>query len=209
MGSKILADSSDWCWHALYVRSRAEKVVHAQLLAKQCDAFLPLYRTRKRWADRYKTLELPLFPGYVFCRFSAVEKPLVLATSGVVCLIQAGNRPAPIDAGEVEAIRRAVSSPMSLERYAGLVKGQKVTMVGGPLFGLSGQLMEVRNSLRLVLSVELLQRSVLVEIEREWIDVPPVLKPAVQAQIPSKPEWIHSFGRKQFPWESELPTSGE
>lgn len=156
-------------WFALHVRSRHEKVVQAQLAAKQEQVFLPLYTARHKWADRLKTVSLPLFPGYVFCRFDVSRRSTVLATSGVIDIVRSGAEPAPIDTGEIEAIQRVVQSPLYSEPYGGLAAGQCVMMSVGPLAGLKGTLITIRRDLRLILSVELLQRSVMVEIEREWV----------------------------------------
>jgi transcription antitermination factor NusG len=155
-------------WYALYVRSRNEKSVCAQLDAKRYDVFLPLYRARHQWADRLKTVSLPLFPGYVFCRFDPSTRSGVLATSGVIDVVRVGLEPEPVETSEIDAIRLVVESPLFSEPYPGLVKGQRVTMSGGPLRGLTGSLLEIRNSVRLALSVDLLGRSVIVEIERDW-----------------------------------------
>jgi transcription antitermination factor NusG len=156
-------------WHALYVRSRHEKSVYAQLDAKEEEAFLPLYSRKQKWADRWKTVELPLFPGYVFCRFDANRRYSVLATSGVIDVVRTGSQPAPIHAGDIEAIQRIVKSPLLTEPLPDLVAGEKVIMSDGPLKGLTGTLMEVRKGFRLVVSIELLRRSVLVEIDRDWV----------------------------------------
>ena len=156
-------------WYALYVRSRHEKSVSAQLETKDYEVFLPLYRVRHRWADRWKTVSLPLFPGYVFCRFDAATRSPVLGTSGVIDVIRMGGEPAPVETSEIEAVRLAVNSPLSVEPHASLVRGQRVTVRGGPLKGLAGTLLDVRKTIRLAISVELLCRSVVVEIERDWV----------------------------------------
>jgi transcriptional antiterminator NusG len=165
----LVTEESGLHWHALYVRSRHEKSVHAQLDAKSEDAFLPLYCGKHKWADRWKKVSLPLFPGYVFCRFDANRRSSVLATSGVIDVVRIGSQPAAIDACEIEAIRRVVECSLPTEPHAGLIKGARVMMSDGPLKGMSGTLTEVRNVLRLVMSVDLLCRSVLVEIDREWV----------------------------------------
>jgi len=113
-------------------------------------------------------VSLPLFPGYVFCRFDPSTRYGVLATSGVIDVVRVGFEPEPVETSEIDAIRLVVESPLFSEPYPGLVKGQRVTMSGGPLRGLTGSLLEIRNSVRLALSVELLGRSVIVEIERDW-----------------------------------------
>jgi transcription antitermination factor NusG len=156
-------------WYALYVRPRHEKTVCSQLEAKQQESFLPLCRVRNRWADRWKTVCLPLFPGYVFSRFDVAYRSSILATSGVIDVVRLGSEPAPVDTAQIEAIRLIVNSAAFAEPYPHLVRGDCVMMRGGPFNGLSGTLMVVRNRLRLVVSVELLGRSVLVEIDRDWV----------------------------------------
>jgi transcription antitermination factor NusG len=156
-------------WYALHVRSRHEKTVHAQLQAKQQDVFLPLYSVQNKWADRWKTVCLPLFPGYVFCRFDVADRSSVLATSGVIDIVRAGSEPAAIEDSEIEAVQLIVNSRVPAEPYADLATGQRVMMTGGPLNGLTGTLASIRNTVRLVVSIELLCRSVLVEIDREWV----------------------------------------
>ncbi len=156
-------------WHALFVRSRHEKSVHAQLDAKSEEVFLPLYYRKHKWADRWKLVELPLFPGYVFCRFDSNKRSSVLATSGVIDVVRIGSQPATINPSEIEAIQRVVKSPLLTEPHDDLVKGQKVMMSDGPLKGLTGTLMEHRKGPRLVISVDLLRRSVFIEIDRDWV----------------------------------------
>jgi len=156
-------------WYALRVRSRHEKTVHAQLAAKQQEAFLPLYATTRKWADRSKIVSLPLFPGYVFCRLNSARRHAVLATSGVVEIVRTGAEPAPIEDSEIEAVQLIVKSQTVAEPYAGLAKGQRVMMAAGPLSGVSGTLAEIRHRLRFVICVELLSRSVMVEVNREWV----------------------------------------
>src|ERR1700730_16216328 len=126
-----LSEESTPRWHALYVRSRHEKSVHAQLDGKSEDVFLPLYSTKHKWADRWKTVSLPLFPGYVFCRFDANRRSSVLATSGVIDVVRVGSQPAVINAWEIEAIQRVVKSPLPAEPYCDLVKGEQVMMSDG------------------------------------------------------------------------------
>src|SRR5437879_967861 len=120
-------------WYALYVRSHHEKHVFAELSTKQYEVFLPLYYASHRWADRWKTLLLPLFPSYVFCHFDFMERTPVVSTPGVIDLVRFGNEPAPVDDSEIDAIRQIAKSQLSTEPYAGLVRGQRVMMINGPL----------------------------------------------------------------------------
>lgn len=156
-------------WYALEVRSRYEKSVYSYLTREGFEAFLPLYRERHRWADRTKTVELPLFPGYLFCRFEPVRSHPVLKSPGVMGVVRLGDEPAMVDSAEIEALRRAQAARLTSEAWPQLIRGQRVRMSDGPLAGLHGTVIEIRNTLRLILSVTLLQRSVLVEIDRDWV----------------------------------------
>jgi len=190
-------------WYALYVRSRAEKTVLAQLEAKSHPAFLPLYSKRHKWADRWKTVTLPLFPGYVFCQFSLAERQSAVTTSGVIDVVRRGREPAPIELAQLEAIRTAVNSKQATEPYEGLVEGERAILIDGPLKGLAGVVVEVRKNLRLVLSIELLRRSVLVEIERDWVTPVTPRSLTLEPELPAAsmlgpgcpPERITQFSR--------------
>jgi transcription antitermination factor NusG len=162
-------ERSKLSWFALRVRSRHEKVATAILEGKGFEPFLPLYRARRKWTDRQKDIDMPMFPGYVFCRFNPVTKAGVLETPGVVDIVGVGRTMAEISDGEIEALRRVVQHRMSCEPVSHLVAGETVRIDDGPLSGLEGKVVEVKKSLRLVLSVTLLQRSVLVEIDPEWV----------------------------------------
>jgi len=169
-GSEIQqSEASGDRWFALRVRPRHESRVSEQLAAKDCGVFLPQYSARRKWADRWKVLTLPLFPGYVFCRFDANRRGRILATPGVIDVVRNGSEPAPIEAWEMDAIQRVASADVKAEPYPELGRGERVMVRDGPLEGVAGVLMQVKNSYRLVISVELLRRSVQVEIERHRV----------------------------------------
>src|SRR5258708_7955784 len=159
-------------WFALQVISGCDKQVAASLEVRGMEPFLPLYRSRRRWSDRTRVIDLPLFPGYVFCRFHAERLLPVLTTPGVVRVVSAGKCPSPIADEEIAAIQRIVSSGGSVEPWPYLKTGQMVRILDGPLFGMNGILAEVKSRRRLVVSVHLLQRSVAVEVDRECIGPP-------------------------------------
>lgn len=163
------SDSPSIQWFALHVRSRHEKTVHGQLEAKEQEVFLPLYSVRNKRGGGWRVSSLPLFPGYVFCRFDPALRHSVLATSGVIDVVRFGAEPAAIEKSEIEAVQFIVNSSAGAEPYSDLVRGQRVMMTDGPLSGLTGTLTTVGNSCRLVVSVELLCRSVSVEIDRDWV----------------------------------------
>src|ERR1700676_4630921 len=99
------AESARERWYALWVRSRHEHTGAAQITARRHEVFLPLYTARHKWADRWKTVSLPLFPGYVFSRFDIAKRSSVLSASGVIDIVRIGAEPAEIDPSEIEAVQ--------------------------------------------------------------------------------------------------------
>jgi transcription termination/antitermination protein NusG len=156
-------------WFALRVRSNFEQPVSNLLSAKGVEGFLPTYRSRRIWSDRVRELRLPLFPGYVFCRIPAEERSLVLATTGVVSMIGVQGRPLPIDDAEIAAVRRMVDGKSPVEPWPFLRIGQRVQVRRGPLAGVEGILLRVKDACRLVVSVTLLGRSVATEIDAAYV----------------------------------------
>jgi len=159
-----LPAGTNLAWHALRTRSNYEKIASAFLEDRGIEQFLPLWQPSKRWSDRVVENRLPLFPGYLFCRFDARYRTPVLAALGVVSIVAFGGKPAKIDDAEIEAIRRALGSGQNVEPYPYLREGQQVRIERGPLEGMEGILVKKR-SWRIVISVELLRRSVAVEID--------------------------------------------
>jgi transcription antitermination factor NusG len=156
-------------WFALRVRSNFEQPVSRLLSAKSVEEFLPLYRSRRIWSDRVRDLQLPLFPGYVFCRIPIEKCSLVLATTGVVGLVGVQRRPLPIDDLEMAGVRRMVETQCLVEPWPLLRIGQRVRVRRGPLAGVEGILLKARDSCRLVVSVTLLGRSVATEIDAAYV----------------------------------------
>jgi transcription antitermination factor NusG len=155
-------------WFAVRVKPQAERVVAAVARYKGFEGFLPLYKARRRWSDRFKWVELPLFPGYIFCRLGDESRLPVLTIPGVLHFVGVGKTPVPIDDAEVAAIQAATESGLSAEPWPFLDVGHRVRIEEGPLTGVEGLLIEVRKRQRIVVSVSLLKRSVAVEIERHW-----------------------------------------
>jgi transcription antitermination factor NusG len=161
---------NDLSWYALQIQSKLGSFASATLRGKGYEEFLPRYRSRRRWSDRFKEVELPLFPGYLFCRFDVRDRLMpVLTTPGVVNIVRAGKIPVPIDDKEIEAVRTILRSGLAAQPYPFLRVGSKVYIEGGPLAGLEGIVANTDKAYRLIVSVSLLQRSVAVEIDRDWI----------------------------------------
>jgi transcription antitermination factor NusG len=152
-------------WYAFRVRARHEKSAALQLQTKHEECFLPLVRQARMWANRLTYVDLPLIPGYVFCRSYRFALLPILKTPGVVDVVRIGAHPAPIPADEIEALERAMKASLVMEPYAYVDTGQKVAVRAGPLAGVSGTVVEHEDTKHLVLSVALLRRSVLVHVD--------------------------------------------
>ncbi len=158
-------------WHALYTRHQHEKTVADLLHKKGFDVFLPLYNTSHRWKDRTKALSLPLFPSYVFIRGGLERQLQILITPGVYSVLAVAGRAAIISEEEISAVQRMVSSSRLVEPHPFLKCGDRVRVKSGSLEGIEGILVRKKNSIRLVLSVELLMQSVAVEVDA-WLVEP-------------------------------------
>jgi transcription antitermination factor NusG len=167
-------------WYAIQVKSRCEKMVAEQLQAKQYEQFLPMYWSRRLWSDRVKVLEMPLFSGYVFCRFEIEKRLSILNTPGVASIVSKGRVPAPVDPQQLNDIRLAVASGQEVKPWPTLEIGEKVRIEVGPLQGAVGTLLRQKSSTQLILGLDLMQRAVAVEVEESWV-MP--LRPAVPVAI--------------------------
>jgi transcription termination/antitermination protein NusG len=156
-------------WFALRVRPNYEKPVAAALRGKGLQEFLPLVRTKRQWSDRVKVMDLPLFPGYLFCRLNLEERMPVLTTPGFLYLVGVGKNPEPVDESEIAAIQSVLRSGLTVTPWPSLMVGQKVRLMHGPLRGLEGVLTKIANQHRMFVSVTLLKRSISVEVAPEWI----------------------------------------
>jgi transcription antitermination factor NusG len=170
-------------WFALRVKSRQEKIVALMARNRGFEEFLPVYESRRRWADRICSVSLPLFPGYVFCRLEVERRLPLLTIPGVLHFVGIGRTPVPIEETEIAAIHATVQSGLRPEPWPYLEAGQRVRLEEGPLAGMEGLLVEARKGHRIVVSVSLLKRSVAVEIDRTWVR--PVDLPRAPGHVPA------------------------
>jgi transcription termination/antitermination protein NusG len=156
-------------WYALYVRSRHEKVVECGLKGKGYSAFSPFYRTRRKRVDRIAEVDVPLFPGYVFCLFDSNKRLPILMTPGIVGVVGPGNRPEPVDDTEIASIRSIALSGRPVQPWPFLRSGQRIRLQSGPLMSTEGIFLRVKDEDHLVVSITLLQRAVSVVIEKDSV----------------------------------------
>jgi transcription antitermination factor NusG len=157
-------------WYAVHTNSRHEKTVAQQMDGSRIPYFLPLYKSVRRWKDRKKQIELPLFPGYVFVHIALRDKLQVLKVPGVVQLISFNGRPTPLHDGEIETLRNGLARTHAAEPHPYLSVGKKVRVHSGPFAGVEGILIRRKEKFRVVLSIHLIQRSVAVEVDETEIE---------------------------------------
>jgi transcription antitermination factor NusG len=158
-------------WYAVCTRSNHERCAAAQLDLRSIEHFLPLYETVRKWKDRRKRLELPLFPGYLFVRIQLQERMRVLLTPGVVRLVGFDNRPAALPDEEITALRRVLVRGLHSGPHPYLGLGRKVRILRGALEGLEGVLIRKKGRVRLVLSIDLIRQSAMIEVDSADVGV--------------------------------------
>jgi transcription antitermination factor NusG len=165
----VVHETQEHPWYAIRTKSRLETVTLSALTGKGFESYLPAYKVRRQWSDRVVELDAPLFPGYLFSRFDAKRRLPVLTTPGVMSIVSFGKEPEPIDESEIEAVRQVLRSGVFAEPCPFLREGQRVRVIRGALTGLEGILVKKKTDFRMVISVTMLQRSVSVEIDSDWI----------------------------------------
>lgn len=153
-------------WFAIRVKSNREKVAQQHLTGKGYEVFLPSYQPSKN--SGRKPVELPLFPGYLFCRFDVTDRLPILVVPGVVHIVGFGSRPVAVDETELESVRILLKAGLPIRPDEPYTIGQAVRIQKGPLVGAEGVITGLGEQ-RLVVSISLLQRSISVVLAREWL----------------------------------------
>jgi transcription antitermination factor NusG len=157
-------------WYAIQTRSRHEKVVRDQLAAKSITHLLPLWRKRSVWKDRIKLIDMPLFGGYIFGYFALQDKLPVLETVGVVRIVGINGRPVPIPDEQITVVRTMMEHRLPCSPHPYLVEGMRVRIKSGLLAGAEGILIARKQRHRLVISVDLIQQSVAVDVDSAEVE---------------------------------------
>lgn len=154
-----------YSWFAIQTRSRHEKAVRRQLELRNVEHFLPTTKRLSQWSDRKKQVEVPLFAGYCFARFSLADRLPVFQSQGVVGVVGPGGRSESIPDDESESLRKLINNSSHYSYHPYLREGMLVRVIQGPLQGVKGRLVREPSHSRLVLSISLIQRSISVEID--------------------------------------------
>jgi transcription termination/antitermination protein NusG len=160
----------DTRWYAAYTNPRHEKHVAVQLGRRSIECYVPLYRSVRRWQDRRKELELPLFPGYVFVHIALRDRLQVLQLPGVAHFVCFRGKPAPLPTVEIETLRNGLARNALAQPHPYLKVGRHVRIHSGPMAGMEGILVRRKDKFRVVLSIHLIQRSLAVEVDEAEIE---------------------------------------
>ncbi len=158
-----------WPWFAVLTRLGRERHASTYLEKMGYEYYLPMSCSTRRWSDRWKKVETPLFPGYLFCRMNPNDRLPVLTTPGIIQIVGAGKTPVPVEEDEIVALQRVENSCLPTTAWPYLEVGHIARIGDGPLKGLTGLVTRIKSGMKLILSVGVLQRSVAVEIHRDWI----------------------------------------
>ena len=160
-------------WYAAYTSANHEKRVAEQLVVRDVEHFLPVYDSVRRWKDRRIKLQMPLFPGYVFVCMALRDRLQVQQVPGVAHLVGFGGTPAALPEEAIEALRASLESGVRAQPHPYLTLGRQVQVRSGPLAGMQGILLRRKGNFRVVISIELIQRSVAVDVDA--VEVEPIL----------------------------------
>jgi transcriptional antiterminator NusG len=174
-------------WYAAYTSANHEKRIAEQLARRSVEHFLPLYEAARRWKDRRVRLRLPLFPGYIFVRLALRDRLQVLQVPGVANLVGFSGTPVPLPQEDIDALRASLSHGVRTASHPYLNVGRRVRVKSGPLAGMAGILARRKNGARFVVSVELIQRSIAVEMDAADLEAMPRAESGCLAAAPSRP----------------------
>jgi transcription antitermination factor NusG len=160
-------------WYAVYTWAHHERRVAEQMEQREIRGFLPVYRSIRRWKDRCKEIEMALFPSYVFVHLALRDRVRVLAIPDVVNIVSARGKPTPLADHEIESLQRGLNGCVRMEPHPYLQAGRRVRVRSGPMAGLEGVLLRQKEKWRLVVSIEILMRSVAVEIDEADVELCP------------------------------------
>ena len=170
-------------WYAAYTSANHEKKVAEQLAQRSVEHILPLYAVSRRWKDRWVHLQLPLFPGYVFVHLALQDRLLVSSIPGVACLVGTGRTPTAIPHGDIASLRLAMGQGMRVQPHPYLTVGRRVRITAGVLSGYEGVLIRRHGKQRVVLSIDLIRQSMVVDADEFSIE--PVQPPKTQGRAES------------------------
>ena len=156
-------------WYAFYTKSRHEKSIYHTLLKQGYDVYLPLLRERKKWSDRKKWIEYPLFKSYIFIKIESKNSIFVLQTPGIVKVIKFGGSPSPIQDSTIQSLKLMIDGGFNPKPTDYFIKGDPVVIKDGPLKGLKGIVSTTHNQERFIIHIDAIKHSVSIKINRAYL----------------------------------------
>ena len=156
-------------WIVVRSKPRSEKVAHNELVKKNIESYLPLLKERRKWSDRKKWVEFPLFSSYLFARIDIKDSIFVLQTQGVNTIVKFGKQIAIVQNSVIEAIRLAMEGGYKLEPVEYFVEGNRVEVVAGPMNGVKGIVAKLKGQNRLIIKIDAIQQALSIQIESKFI----------------------------------------
>ncbi len=156
-------------WIVVRSKPRSEKVAHNELVKKNIESYLPLLKERRKWSDRKKWVEFPLFSSYLFARIDIKDSIFVLQTQGVNTIVKFGKQIAIVQNSVIEAIKLAMEGGYQLEPVEYFVEGNRVEVIAGPMKGVKGIVAKLRGQNRLIIKIDAIQQALSIQIESKFI----------------------------------------
>ena len=156
-------------WIALYTKPRHEKIVLRELKKKGFQTYLPLLKERRKWSDRKRWVEFPMFKSYIFVKTELKESIFIIQTSGVVKIIKFGNKIATIQNSIIDSLKLMIEGGYSPESTDYFIKGDLAEVVDGPLKGVVGAVARIDGKDRLIIRIDCIQHSVSIQIKRNFL----------------------------------------
>ncbi len=160
---------SDKTWIAVYTKPRHEKKVQEEFENRGFENYLPLIRQKRRWSDRMKWVEMPLFRSYIFVKIELKYSLFVLQTRGVHHIVKIGGEIAKVPESQIQAVKIMLEGGDSPESEDYFVVGDEAEVLGGPLRGLTGEVIRTESGDRLVIRVDAIQHAISVQIDRKFL----------------------------------------
>lgn len=177
--ASMVATNDEPHWYAAYTRHNHERTVLDHFVQRSLESWFPTYETTRRWKDRKVQLRFPLFPGYIFVRVALKERRRILDVPGFVRLVGFGGSPTPLTNEDISAVQKACHCACRrVEPCAYLFAGARVRIIDGPFQGMEGAVVRRKGNLRVVVSLELIKSSFMVEVDQAEI------RPAFPARQP-------------------------
>jgi transcription antitermination factor NusG len=157
-------------WYAGYTYPRHEKRVAEHLSHRSIEHFLPLTHYVSQWKDRQKLIQLPLFPGYIFVHLDLKDRFQVLEVPGVAYLVGFHGTAEPLPDKDIETLRLGLAQSRQVQEHVYVTAGQRARITSGPLAGLTGIVRRTKGTFRVILSVELIRRSLVVDVDASSLE---------------------------------------